>query len=93
LNVRLINPETGQSIATLESPIPNRLGELCFSPDGAHLAVATSNRIIQLWDLRTIRMQLKEIGLDWHQPNYAPPSWSSSSVPLKCEVIIKREGS
>jgi len=62
--VQLIEPETGREIATLSAPDPQTINSLCFSPDAGHLAVATNNHTIQLWDLRLIRRQLEELNLD-----------------------------
>ena len=56
--VQLIEPETGREIATLSAPDQQIINSLCFSPDAGHLAVATNNHTIQLWDLRLIRRQL-----------------------------------
>jgi WD40 repeat protein len=63
--VQLIDAATGQEIATLSAPDPQHINALCFSPDAGHLAVATNNHTIQLWDLRLIRRQLQEMDLDW----------------------------
>ena len=64
--VQLLNPNTCQPLATLntEDQIP-----LCFSPDGALLAVAEilprDKGLVRLWDLRLIRQQLVAMNLDW----------------------------
>src|SRR5262249_30969521 len=63
--VQLIDPATGQEIATLSAPDPQHINSLCFSPDAGQLAVATNNNAIQLWDLRLIRRELEELNLDW----------------------------
>jgi serine/threonine protein kinase/WD40 repeat protein len=62
-SVQLINPATGDEIATLAAPDPQIINSLCFSLDG-HLAVATNNHTIQLWDLRLIQRQLVDLNLD-----------------------------
>jgi WD40 repeat protein len=64
-SVRLLDPTTGDELATLTAPDPQRITGLSFSPDGDLLAVATVNRLVQLWDLRAIRRQLTTMGLDW----------------------------
>jgi WD40 repeat protein len=66
--VRLVNASNGQELATLTSPDPQRITKLCFSPDDDQLAVASENRVIHLWDLRGLRAQLAELGLDWDSP-------------------------
>ncbi len=62
--VRLFEIATGREVATLEAPTPPSLTWLCFSPDGDRLAAVGFHKI-QLWDLRSIRGQLADMGLDW----------------------------
>ncbi|MEJ7593953.1 MAG: hypothetical protein WKF77_20635 [Planctomycetaceae bacterium] len=85
--VRLIEVRTSQEIATLESSSPNRLTELCFSPAGDRLAVATASHKTQLWDLRALRRQLKDLGLDWNSPPYPPRTLSTLERPLQARVV------
>jgi len=66
--VRLVDPATGQELATLAAPSPQAIVALAFSPDGSRLAAACRDRVVQLWDLRLIRQQLAELHLDWNQP-------------------------
>ena len=74
--IRLIDPRTLRDLATLtspevSSPEPQRINWLAFSPDSAHLAAACRTpRAVQLWDLRLIRRQLAQMGLDWELPPY-----------------------
>jgi WD40 repeat protein/tRNA A-37 threonylcarbamoyl transferase component Bud32 len=64
--VRLVNPETGKDYARLEDPHQDRAGFMCFSPDGSQLvAIANDSHAMHVWNLRAIREQLAEIGLDW----------------------------
>jgi serine/threonine protein kinase/WD40 repeat protein len=62
--VQLIEPATGEEIATLSAPDTQIINSLGFSPDAGHLAVATNNHTIQLWDLRLIQQQLEELNLE-----------------------------
>jgi hypothetical protein len=61
---------TGQRLAILEPPQPAMIVSLAFSPDGTTLAVLQRDRAVQLWDLREIRRQLANLGLDWERPSY-----------------------
>jgi WD40 repeat protein/tRNA A-37 threonylcarbamoyl transferase component Bud32 len=63
--VRLVDAASGQELATLTSPDPQPITQIRFSPDEQQLAVATENFVIHLWDLRQLRRQLAELGLDW----------------------------
>jgi WD40 repeat protein len=67
-SVRLVDPESGQEIATLSDRDPVHPNAFCFSPDGRQLAVGTASGSIQRWDLHGIRAHLTKLGLDWEQP-------------------------
>jgi len=69
--VMLIDMETKQELATLVPPDRRNLEGLRFSPDGTRLAVSAGNAL-QVWDLRLLRAQLANIGLDWNAPPYPP---------------------
>jgi hypothetical protein len=47
-----------QTAAALMPPDPQMVTWLAFSPDDRHLAVATSQDLVQLWDLRVLRERL-----------------------------------
>jgi WD40 repeat protein len=70
--VRLFDPDSGREIAMLD-PGSGLAGHFCclaFSPDGTRLA-AGRDHIVRLWDLRQIRRQLTQLGLDWNTPPFA----------------------
>jgi WD40 repeat protein len=69
--VQLLDTEIHQPIAILQGPDTDNYNVLCFSPDGSQLAmIVGSPPCIQVWDLRQIRGQLQELGLDWAEPSY-----------------------
>ena len=68
LSVKLLDPTTGEEVATLTPPTPVRADDLCFSPDGTKLVVSSGTGVAYLWDLRLIRRQLREMNLDWDPP-------------------------
>jgi serine/threonine protein kinase/WD40 repeat protein/Tfp pilus assembly protein PilF len=84
--VHLYDPNTGAEYARLEvgsqvRPIPQ-----CFTPDGAQLITGNVEEgTIQIWNLRAIREQLADMGLDWDLPAYPPPK-NADATPLKVEV-------
>jgi hypothetical protein len=89
--VRPVNASNGQELATLTIPDPQRITKLCFSPDEDQLAVATENYVIHLWDLRGLRAQLVELGLDWDSPPdpscppwFDPAEWASPKRIGRC---------
>jgi WD40 repeat protein len=63
--IRLLQPETGEELATLTAPDSQNLMRVAFSADGSRLVATTVARAIQVWDLRTLRRELAAMGLDW----------------------------
>jgi WD40 repeat protein len=85
--VTLFDLVKGQELTRLSAPNPLPLGGMCFSDDGSQLAVSCYNhQTIQLWDLRAIRARLKDMNLDWDQPDYPSPA-ATGPVPLRVEVV------
>ena len=71
--IQLVNPETGEPLAALESPEATQgWHSLCFNGDGSTLVVATPNHRLQIWDLGEIRRQLRAMDLDWGKPPAEP---------------------
>jgi WD40 repeat protein len=84
--VRLVDPDSGREYARLTGPDPIRLRPVCFTPDGAQLITrGDETRAIHIFDLRAIRQQLAEIGLDWDGPVYKPAP-AAPAKPLQVEV-------
>jgi WD40 repeat protein len=76
-----------EELTRLPAPNPLPIGGMCFSDDGSQLAVACYNHhTIQLWDLRAIRARLKEMNLDWDQPDYQSPA-ATGPVPHHVDVL------
>ncbi|WP_165219409.1 serine/threonine-protein kinase [Aquisphaera insulae] len=82
--IRLTRTDSGRQVARLEPPDMQRVYDLAFSPDGSRLVVrhATDNGLY-VWDLRAIRRQLAELGLDWD----APPL-PSETLPLARPIRV-----
>jgi WD40 repeat protein len=71
--IRLVETATNREVARLTGPEPMWYQPECFTPDGARLvATCSSQQGIYVWDLRLIRRQLKELGLDWDWPEFDP---------------------
>jgi len=80
--VCLVEIETGRSLARLESPDQYAVGDAAFSHDGSRLVVTTNEPpCAHVWDLRAIRKQLSEIGLDWDAPTYSEDDAASPDLP------------
>jgi eukaryotic-like serine/threonine-protein kinase len=71
----------------LDAPEQTRLGPCCFTPDGTQLiALGMDSQALHVWDLRLIRRQLAEMGLDWDAPPY-PEAAGAATEPLEVRVI------
>jgi serine/threonine protein kinase/WD40 repeat protein len=70
--IRCVDPETAKEVFRLTGPEGTWYAPGCFTPDGATLIAATSDySAIHVWDLRLIRMHLRELGMDWEIPEFS----------------------
>jgi WD40 repeat protein len=84
--IQLLDALTEEPLAALEAPESIGLGEFQFSPDGSYLAVVQQDQQVQLWNLRLIRQDLKEMHLDWDAPPFLPFEQSANSSPVTLEI-------
>lgn len=80
--IRLVEPSSGAELATLTAPAPRNIASLAISRSGDFLAARAEGRDIQLWNLREIRRQLREIGLDFSAGDFAPGGAPGLAGPL-----------
>jgi serine/threonine protein kinase/WD40 repeat protein len=91
-SIRLVDPATGNEYARLEDPNQDRARYIAFSPDGTQLiATNDDSRSIHAWDLRRIRQQLSDMGLDWDLPPY-PPLELKDPQPIELRVELGEIG-
>jgi WD40 repeat protein len=85
--IRLIDIASGHDLAQLEDPRQDGALYHLFSPDGTRLVTLGKGREggIHVWDLRALRAELKELGLDWDPPEYAPAP-TAPKLPLRLEI-------
>jgi WD40 repeat protein len=83
--VRLLDTDTWLPLSLLQGPDAFHFRRLWFAADGAQLMVS-STLSTRVWDLRRIRAQLTEAGLDWEVPAYPPALPSGDGKPLRVEV-------
>jgi hypothetical protein len=58
----------------------------CFTPDGTKLiATCGTGKAVYVWDLRVLRQELAELGLDWDWPAFPPPA-SDHNEPLQVTI-------
>jgi len=85
-NVRetsILRAENGALLIRLRHPQPEPITDYTFSPDGSQLAVVCPTHLIQLWDLRALSDELRELGLGWDGPAFPP---APAPTPLHLEV-------
>ncbi len=90
--MRLLETDSGRTVARFESPDLPTAGSATFSPDGSHLVVATAaEAAVHVWDLRDIRRKLSDIGLDWDASPYAETS-AANQAPAPLKVVVELSG-
>ena len=91
--IQLVDPETGEPLATLESPEATQdWHSQCFNSGGSTLVAASPNHRLQIWDLGEIRRQLRAINLDWGEPPAEPwPDYADESGQASPEVAWQVE--
>ena len=87
--IRLVETETGHTLARLESPDLCR-GRPAFSPDGSRLVlVSYDGSAVHVWDLRSIRRHLAGMSLDWDAPAYSDQDPAAPTAPPIRHVEIR----
>ncbi|HXY36142.1 MAG TPA: WD40 repeat domain-containing serine/threonine-protein kinase [Planctomycetaceae bacterium] len=87
--LRLLETASGREVAVLEDPNPDSILVVLFTPDGTKLITVNEFKGIHVWDLRLIRQALKDLGLDWNWPEFAPaPAPRQIDEPLKVEIRL-----
>jgi WD40 repeat protein len=84
--VQLLALETGKPLASLAVPDPLRLFSLRFSGDGSQLVAGRDDQECHVWDLRAIRKQLAEMGLDWNLPPLPAAAVPDSALSVKVDL-------
>jgi serine/threonine protein kinase/WD40 repeat protein len=83
--IRLVVTATGEEVARLTAPVKSRLQPYGFTPRQRQvIAVGLESGAIHVFDLRAIRSQLAELGLDWGGEPIPPPA--TPSPPQRIQV-------
>jgi hypothetical protein len=81
-----MDQEALTELATLTSPEPGLITRLSFSPDSGLLAVMSGYKL-QLWDLRRLRQELRDLDLGDGWPDYTPAPQPPPG-PLRVEIDL-----
>jgi serine/threonine protein kinase/WD40 repeat protein len=85
--IQLLDVTTWRPLARLQGSDLDPVMLQGFTPDGSQLVVARAAGGARVWDLRRIREQLKDLGLDWDLPSL-PPEASGDVTPPRVEVHL-----
>jgi serine/threonine protein kinase/WD40 repeat protein/tetratricopeptide (TPR) repeat protein len=86
--IHLVSPETDEEIARLPSPEIGIMHDPAFSADGSLLlAKGHETGSLYVFDLRRIREQLAELGLDWPEVQHALPARTGNDNPTLAPAI------
>jgi WD40 repeat protein/tetratricopeptide (TPR) repeat protein len=87
--LRLVETESGRTLARLESPDACDAHSATFSPDGSRLVVTTNDGpAVHIWDLRAIRRRLAAMHLDWEAPGEPALEPVAESVPPRSFTAV-----
>jgi serine/threonine protein kinase/WD40 repeat protein len=87
-SIQLRDVATGGVLATLQSPIRSHIVGLAFSPDDTKLAATHwGTRELLVWDLRLLREELAQMGMDWERPPFPPAETEPSPGALPVRVL------
>jgi tetratricopeptide (TPR) repeat protein len=90
--VRLVSPDSGKEFARLTIPEADYLLPHCFTSDARYLAViGKPSWALYLFDLATLRTDLRELGLDWNN-SPLPPISEETTEPLHVTVDLGNVG-
>ncbi len=87
--LRLFDLARQRDIATLEDPNLDSIWQALDTPDGTKLITVNMVKGMHVWDLRLIRQQLRERGLDWESPPLADAAPTRQlAEPVKVEIQL-----
>jgi hypothetical protein len=87
--LRLLDIASHRDVATLEDPNLDSIWQALVTPDGTKLIAVNMVKGMHVWDLRLIRRQLKDLGLDWDWPEFPPTANSSRQDDEQVKVEIR----
>jgi hypothetical protein len=81
--IRLVEAATGREYVRLDAPVQTRFKPVAFTADGSQLlALGLDSQALHVLDLRRIRRELANLGLDWDAPMLPdPPEKAPPAIP------------
>ena len=61
---RVWNSRTGELLQTIQTK--HAVWHACFDPEGKHLAIASPEREVQVWDVKSGKHLVELLGCGWH---------------------------
>lgn len=85
--MRLFEVQSARPVVDFEIPeSPPAYVSLVFTPDGGQLVGAADVEGLCVWDFRTIRRHLVDLGLDWNQPPIPAAAGSATTLTLQMDL-------
>jgi serine/threonine protein kinase/WD40 repeat protein/tetratricopeptide (TPR) repeat protein len=80
--IHIVNAATGRTLVQLGLSEQCRFWCATFSPDGTQFIHSSQDQhSVYAWDLRELRCQLSDLGLDWNAPPFPPASENTRQLP------------
>jgi eukaryotic-like serine/threonine-protein kinase len=77
--IRLVEPDSGIEVCRLTGPEARWYAMACLTPDTSKLiAVVSDLSALYVWDMRLIRKELRELGMDWDWEEFPAAANSES---------------
>jgi WD40 repeat protein len=86
--IRLVRVPGLEPVARFFLPCEGNIVTLRFSPDGQTLAALETTGDIHLWDLRVVRSELRNLGLDWNYPAFEGPASPAAAAPTAIALDV-----
>jgi WD40 repeat protein len=84
--IDLTDLESAAELATLRWRDPQVLTRIEVGLDGTALYATSRDHGVRIWDLRRLRRELRELGLDWDAPDLPSERASGEFLPVEIEI-------
>jgi eukaryotic-like serine/threonine-protein kinase len=89
--IQLVVPDTGNEVYRLTAPETRPYTAGCMTPDGSTLvAYVLGGQALYVWDLRLIRHQLRQLGMDWDIPEFNSEVKEPDRIAVRVDAGVLR---